>query len=108
MRQRSFDAYDLLLAIQSERSTNITIVGDVLAKPIVSAIDRREPRQREQHVIAGPRGTRPGRRHHIIQSPPIAEIGMDQSPTRNSGLGCLQQFIQTKRIMKPRHDRPLP
>ncbi len=39
LQQRSFDADELLRAIQSERATNITIVGDVLAKPIVSAID---------------------------------------------------------------------
>jgi acyl-CoA synthetase (AMP-forming)/AMP-acid ligase II len=39
LQQRSFDADELLRAIQAERATNITIVGDVLARPIVTAID---------------------------------------------------------------------
>ena len=39
LQQRSFDADELLRAIQDEHATNITIVGDVLAKPIVGALD---------------------------------------------------------------------
>jgi 3-oxocholest-4-en-26-oate---CoA ligase len=39
MQNRSLDADELLGLIQRERVTNITIVGDAFAKPIIKAID---------------------------------------------------------------------
>jgi 3-oxocholest-4-en-26-oate---CoA ligase len=39
MESRSLDADELLRLIQTEKVTNITIVGDAFAKPIVKAID---------------------------------------------------------------------
>jgi 3-oxocholest-4-en-26-oate---CoA ligase len=38
---RSFDAHELLVAIEQHRVTNLAIVGDVFSKPIISAIDER-------------------------------------------------------------------
>ena len=39
LTRRSLDAHELLDTVQRERVTNITIVGDAFAKPIVAAID---------------------------------------------------------------------
>jgi 3-oxocholest-4-en-26-oate---CoA ligase len=39
LQSRSLDADELLRTMQAERVTNITIVGDAFAKPIVAAID---------------------------------------------------------------------
>jgi len=39
MQSRSLDADELLRLVQDERATNITIVGDAFAKPIIKAID---------------------------------------------------------------------
>ena len=39
LSSRSLDAHELLAMVQRERVTNITIVGDAFAKPIVAAID---------------------------------------------------------------------
>jgi acyl-CoA synthetase (AMP-forming)/AMP-acid ligase II len=40
MQNRSLDADELLGLVQAERVTNLTIVGDAFAKPIIAAIDR--------------------------------------------------------------------
>ena len=40
LTNRSFDADELLRTIAAERATNVTIVGDVLSKPIIAALDR--------------------------------------------------------------------
>jgi fatty-acyl-CoA synthase len=39
LQSRSLDADELLRTLQTERATNITIVGDSFAKPIIRAID---------------------------------------------------------------------
>ena len=39
MQQRSLDADELLGLVQTEQVTNLTIVGDAFAKPIINAID---------------------------------------------------------------------
>ena len=39
LTNRSLDADELLSTIQRERATNVTIVGDAFAKPIIGAID---------------------------------------------------------------------
>jgi fatty-acyl-CoA synthase len=39
LTSRSLDAHELLTTVQEQRVTNITIVGDAFAKPIVAAID---------------------------------------------------------------------
>ncbi len=39
MQSRSLDANELLGLVQTERATNLTIVGDAFAKPIIRAID---------------------------------------------------------------------
>ena len=39
LTSRSLDADELLATLQTERATNITIVGDAFAKPILKAID---------------------------------------------------------------------
>jgi fatty-acyl-CoA synthase len=39
MQNRSLDADELLGLVQTERATNLTIVGDAFAKPIIKAID---------------------------------------------------------------------
>jgi fatty-acyl-CoA synthase len=39
MQNRSLDADELLSLVQTERATNLTIVGDAFAKPIIRAID---------------------------------------------------------------------
>ncbi len=39
MQNRSLDANELLGLVQAERATNLTIVGDAFAKPIIRAID---------------------------------------------------------------------
>ena len=41
MTSRSFDAHELLTAIERHRITNLAIVGDVFSKPIVKAFDER-------------------------------------------------------------------
>ena len=39
MQRRSLDADELLLLVQTERATNLTIVGDSFSKPIIVALD---------------------------------------------------------------------
>ena len=39
LTNRSFDADELLATLQAEKATNLTIVGDVLSKPFITAID---------------------------------------------------------------------
>jgi fatty-acyl-CoA synthase len=41
---RSFDAHELLVAVERHRVTNLSIVGDVFSKPIIRAIDERAER----------------------------------------------------------------
>jgi fatty-acyl-CoA synthase len=44
LTNRSFDAHELLAAVERHRVTNLAIVGDVFSKPIISAIDERAER----------------------------------------------------------------